>query len=87
MGILWTVVIGVLVGASAKLLLPGKDAGGVIMTTLLGVAGATTASLFGFALGWYPTMEAGVSLMGAALLGAVLVLFAYRRLVIARRTV
>jgi uncharacterized membrane protein YeaQ/YmgE (transglycosylase-associated protein family) len=85
MGILLAIVIGGLVGAFAKILIPGKDAGGVIITMLLGIAGSAAASVTGRALGWYPTLVS-VPALATGLLGAALVLFAYRRLVIARRT-
>ena len=53
MGILWTLIIGLVVGAIAKLLMPGKDPGGFIVTMLIGVAGALLAGFLGRALGWY----------------------------------
>ena len=53
MGFLWTLIIGLVVGAIAKLLMPGKDPGGFIITMLLGVAGALLAGFIGRALGWY----------------------------------
>lgn len=82
MGILWTLVIGLIVGAIAKLLMPGKDPGGIIITMLLGVAGAALAGLLGRALGWYqPAEGAGIIV---SVLGAMLLLFIYR-LAIGRR--
>ena len=53
MGFLWTLIIGLVVGAIAKLLMPGKDPGGVIVTMLIGVAGALLAGFLGRAIGWY----------------------------------
>lgn len=52
MSILWTLLIGLVIGAVAKLLMPGKDPGGFIVTMLLGVAGSFLATYLGRALGW-----------------------------------
>ncbi len=53
MGLLWTLLIGLVVGALAKLIMPGRDPGGFIVTMLLGVAGAFLAGYLGKALGYY----------------------------------
>ena len=53
MHILWTLIIGLVVGALAKLFMPGKDPGGIVVTMLLGVAGSLVAGFLGRALGWY----------------------------------
>lgn len=83
MGLIWTLIIGLIVGAIAKLLMPGKDPGGFIITMLLGVAGAFLASFLGRALGLYePNGSAGII---ASILGAMLLLFIYR--LFAKRTV
>ena len=66
-----TIVVGLVVGAIAKLLMPGKDPGGCIITILLGIAGAFVASYLGQALGWYrPGQPAGwiMSIVGAMVL-------------------
>lgn len=76
MGILWTLLIGLIVGAVAKLLMPGRDPGGFIVTMLLGVAGAFLAGFLGRALGWYRGGETPGFI--ASVLGAMLVLFLYR---------
>jgi uncharacterized membrane protein YeaQ/YmgE (transglycosylase-associated protein family) len=74
--ILWTLVIGLVVGAIAKLLMPGKDPGGCIVTMLLGIAGALVASYLGQAIGWYqPGEPAGFI---ASIIGAILLLLLYR---------
>jgi uncharacterized membrane protein YeaQ/YmgE (transglycosylase-associated protein family) len=74
--IIWTLVIGLVVGAIAKLLMPGKDPGGCIITILLGVAGAFVAGYLGRALGWYqPGQPAGFI---ASIIGAMLLLLIYR---------
>jgi uncharacterized membrane protein YeaQ/YmgE (transglycosylase-associated protein family) len=76
MGILWTLVIGLVAGIVAKLLMPGKDPGGFIITILLGIAGAFVATWLGQAIGWY---EAGqqAGFIGAVV-GAVVILIVYR---------
>lgn len=76
MGIIWTIIIGGIAGAIAKLLMPGKDPGGFIITILLGIAGAFVATYLGQALGWYAAGE-GAGFIGAVV-GAVLLLLAYR---------
>ena len=53
MAILSTILVGLVVGVIAKLLMPGKDPGGFIVTILLGIAGAFIASYLGEAVGWY----------------------------------
>lgn len=76
MGIITTLVIGLIVGALAKLLMPGKDPGGIIITILLGIAGAFLARFLGQALGFYAEGErAGII---ASILGAILLLAIYR---------
>ena len=77
LGILGWVVFGLIVGAIAKLVMPGKDPGGIIVTMALGIAGAVVAGFLGRALGWYQPDEAAGFIM--ATLGAVLLLFVYRR--------
>ncbi len=75
MNILWVIIIGFLAGALAKLLMPGKDPGGFIITTLLGIAGSLLATWIGQAAGWYqPGQGAGFI---AAVLGAFVILFVY----------
>ena len=79
---LWAVVIGLIVGALAKLIMPGRDPGGIIVTILLGIAGSLVATFLGRAAGWYrPGQGAGFI---ASLLGAILLLWLYRMFV-ARR--
>ena len=76
MGILWTLIIGLVVGAIAKLLMPGKDPGGFIVTMLLGVAGALLAGFLGRYVGVGEPGEAPNII--ASILGAMLLLFLYR---------
>ena len=83
-GVLGWIIFGIVVGAIAKLLMPGRDPGGFIVTMLLGIAGAVTGGFLGRALGWYgPNDGAGFFM---SLLGAVLLLWIYRMMV-SRRTV
>lgn len=77
LSILGWVVFGLIVGALAKLVMPGRDPGGIIVTIVLGIAGALIAGFLGRALGWYQTGEPAGFVM--ATLGAVLLLFIYRR--------
>jgi uncharacterized membrane protein YeaQ/YmgE (transglycosylase-associated protein family) len=74
---LWTVVIGLVAGVVAKLLMPGKDPGGILVTILLGIVGAVVANLLGRLVGWYQPGESAGFI--AATLGAILVLFLYRK--------
>jgi uncharacterized membrane protein YeaQ/YmgE (transglycosylase-associated protein family) len=83
-GIIGWIVIGLLAGAIAKLLMPGKDPGGCIITILLGIAGALLAGFLGRALGWYEQNE-GAGFI-AAIVGAFIILFIYR-LIAGRRRV
>ena len=76
MSILLTIVIGAIVGALAKLVMPGKDPGGIIITILLGIAGSFVAGMIGHAVGWYDAGE-GPGII-ASILGAVILLAIYR---------
>lgn len=77
-GIISTIIIGLIVGAIAKLLIPGRDPGGCFITILLGIAGAFVAGYLGQALGWYqPGQPAGFI---ASIIGAMLLLLIYRLL-------
>jgi uncharacterized membrane protein YeaQ/YmgE (transglycosylase-associated protein family) len=83
-GLLGWILFGAIVGAIAKLLMPGKDPGGFIVTMLLGIAGAMMGGFIGRALGWYgPNDGAGFFM---SLFGAILLLWIYR-MVAVRRTV
>lgn len=84
MTILGWILFGLIVGALAKLVMPGRDPGGIIVTMLLGIAGALIGGFIGRALGFYGEGEAAGWLM--SFLGAVLLLFIYRMMV-GRRSV
>ena len=79
MEILGWIVFGVIVGAVAKLVMPGRDPGGIIVTMLLGIAGAVLGGFIGRALGLYGEGEAAGFLMSLA--GAVVLLGVYRMMV------
>ena len=76
--ILGWIVFGLVVGAVAKFVMPGKDPGGLLVTMALGIAGAFVGGFLGRLLGWYGPGEPAGFLM--AVLGAVLLLYAYRKL-------
>jgi uncharacterized membrane protein YeaQ/YmgE (transglycosylase-associated protein family) len=84
MGFIWTIIIGFIAGIIAKFLMPGRDPGGFIITTLLGIVGALVATWLGQAIGWYRAGE-GAGLIGAVV-GAIIVLAIYR-MVAGRRTI
>jgi uncharacterized membrane protein YeaQ/YmgE (transglycosylase-associated protein family) len=75
MRILWTLLIGLVIGAVAKLIMPGKDPGGSIVTMLIGVAGSFIATYAGRALGWYQEGQSAGFIM--SVLGAILLLGIY----------
>ena len=75
MHILWTIIIGLIVGVVAKLVHPGKENMGLIVTTLLGIAGSLIATYGGQAVGLYQPGQ-GAGFLGA-LIGAVVLLFLY----------
>jgi uncharacterized membrane protein YeaQ/YmgE (transglycosylase-associated protein family) len=75
-GIIGWIVFGLIVGAIAKLLMPGRDPGGIIVTMALGIAGALAGGFIGRALGWYGPNDGAGFLM--SLVGAVLLLWIYR---------
>jgi uncharacterized membrane protein YeaQ/YmgE (transglycosylase-associated protein family) len=77
LGIIGWIVFGLIVGIVAKLLMPGRDPGGIIITILLGIAGALLGGFLGRALGWYGPSDAAGFIM--SILGAVVILFIYRR--------
>jgi uncharacterized membrane protein YeaQ/YmgE (transglycosylase-associated protein family) len=81
-GVIGWILFGLIVGALAKLLMPGRDPGGFIVTMLLGIAGALIGGFVGRALGWYgPNDGAGFFM---SLIGAILLLWIYRMMVVRR---
>ena len=78
MGIIGTIIVGLLVGAIARFVLPGEQKLGWIMTCLLGIGGSLAAGFVGQALGWYQAGQ-GAGWIGS-IVGAVVLLFAYSKL-------
>jgi uncharacterized membrane protein YeaQ/YmgE (transglycosylase-associated protein family) len=74
--LLWEAIIGLIVGALAKFIMPGKDPGGIIVTMLLGIAGALLAGWLGGVIGWYKEGQSAGFI--ASLIGALILLFIYR---------
>jgi uncharacterized membrane protein YeaQ/YmgE (transglycosylase-associated protein family) len=86
MHIIWTLIIGLIVGALAKLVMPGRDPGGVGITMLLGVGGSLVAGFLGRALGWYHSATSGPGII-ASVIGAIALLAVYRVVVRRRHAV
>jgi len=79
MHILGWILFGLIVGALAKLVMPGRDPGGIIITMLLGIAGAVLGGFLGRSLGFYGANESAGFLM--SFIGAVILLAIYRFMV------
>jgi uncharacterized membrane protein YeaQ/YmgE (transglycosylase-associated protein family) len=80
MHLIWSLIVGLVVGAIAKAIMPGKDPGGLLVTMLLGVAGSIVAGLLGSALGIYRAGSTGPGII-ASVIGAVILLAGYRAIV------
>ncbi len=76
LSLLWEALIGLIVGAVAKFLMPGKDPGGIFITMAIGVVGSLVATYLGQAIGWYQQGQSAGFIMSVA--GSVLLLFLYR---------
>ncbi len=76
MEIIWTIIIGFLAGLMARFLMPGKDAAGIVVTTLLGIVGAFLGSFMGQTMGWAKAGEP-ISFF-SSVMGALLALFIVR---------
>ena len=76
MEILWTLIIGLVIGVVAKLLMPGRDPGGFIITIVLGIAGSFVAGFVGRAMHWYSQGQPAGFI--ASVIGAILLLILYR---------
>jgi uncharacterized membrane protein YeaQ/YmgE (transglycosylase-associated protein family) len=79
MHILWMAIIGLVIGALAKLIMPGRDPGGVVITALIGIAGSLLAGMLGRAAGWYREGESAGFI--ASVIGAIVLLAIYRAIV------
>ena len=80
--VLGWILFGLIVGVIAKLVMPGRDPGGMIVTIILGIAGALVGGFLGRALGWYGPDQAAGFLMSLA--GAIVLLALYRMLFMRR---
>ncbi len=78
LNLLWMIIIGFIAGALAKLLMPGKDPGGFLITIALGIAGALLATLLGRLVGWYQPWDSAGFI--GAVIGAIILLALYRLL-------
>jgi uncharacterized membrane protein YeaQ/YmgE (transglycosylase-associated protein family) len=76
LSLLWEAIIGLIVGAIAKLLMPGKDPGGIWITMALGIAGSILATYLGQLIGWYRAGQTAGFIMSIA--GAIVLLVLYR---------
>lgn len=76
MSIIWTILIGFVVGIVAKFLMPGRDPAGFIITVIIGIVGSVIATYLGRFMGFYQVGESAGFI--AAVLGAIILLFLYR---------
>jgi len=82
MHLLWMIIVGLIVGVLAKLIMPGHDPGGIVVTILLGIGGSILAGFLGRAVGWYAEGQP-VGFI-ASVIGAIILLAIYR-VIIGRR--
>ena len=83
--VIWTIIIGFVVGLIARSIMPGRDEAGVLVTTGLGISGALLGSVLGRALGMYgPGEPVGLAM---STIGAVIVLIVYRNYFVGTRTI
>ena len=80
MGILTWIILGLVVGALAKFIMPGKDPGGIIVTMLIGIAGAFVGGFLGSLMGLGDVTGFNLASVGLATVGALLLLFIYRQI-------
>jgi uncharacterized membrane protein YeaQ/YmgE (transglycosylase-associated protein family) len=76
LALLWELLIGLVVGALAKFVMPGKDPGGIFITIIIGIAGSIGATYLGQMIGWYKQGQSAGFIM--SVVGAVLILWIYR---------
>lgn len=76
MNLLWAIIVGLIAGVLAKLIMPGRDPGGMLVTIGIGIAGSVIANLLGRAMGWYVEGESA-GIIGSTV-GAILLLIIYR---------
>ena len=80
MGIISWIVFGLIAGLLAKLIMPGKDPGGIIVTSLIGIAGAMVGGFISTSLGYGDVSGFDLRSLGIAIVGALVLLFGYRTL-------
>jgi uncharacterized membrane protein YeaQ/YmgE (transglycosylase-associated protein family) len=85
MHFIWSLIVGLIVGALAKFVMPGRDPGGIFITMLLGIAGSVLAGFLGRALGFYSSANSGPGII-ASVLGAIILLAGYRMIAGRRAT-
>ena len=78
MGFFTWIIFGLLAGAIAKFLMPGKDPGGCFITILLGIIGASVGGWIGTMLGFGSVQQFDIRSLGVAILGSLVLLFLYR---------
>ena len=79
MGILWIIIVGFVAGALAKYIMPGKDGGGFVMTTVLGIGGAFVGDWLGGLLGMNRLLDGLLGSIVSATLGALVILWVYNK--------
>lgn len=79
MHILWMLLIGLVIGALAKAIMPGKDPGGILITIVIGVAGSLIAGFLGRSFGWYAIGEPAGFI--ASIVGSLILLAGYRMVI------
>ncbi|HSE83443.1 MAG TPA: GlsB/YeaQ/YmgE family stress response membrane protein [Thermodesulfobacteriota bacterium] len=87
MGILAWIILGLIAGAIAKLILPGKDPGGIIVTILIGIVGALLGGFIATQLGFGTVDGLDIGSIIIAIVGAIILLLIYRMVVGRRRTI
>ncbi len=76
LGFFWALIVGFIVGAIAKFIMPGRDPGGFIITILLGICGSELATFLGRAIGWYRGDQTAQFI--GSVVGAIIILAVYR---------
>lgn len=76
MNLLWAIIVGLIAGVLAKLIMPGRDPGGMLITIGIGIVGSVVANLLGRSMGWYTEGESA-GIIGSTV-GAILLLVVYR---------
>ena len=79
MHVLWMIIVGLIVGVLAKLIMPGHDPGGIVVTILLGIAGSMVAGFLGRAVGWCGEGQSAGFI--ASVVGAIVILAIYRAII------